>query len=88
VLLFGEARLFGARTCSRGLLIVRVWGLGSDALGGVGLRRCSVKGTQMGDTKNCMDVSCTNFFVRIKEFTQRVSRRTLPSSIVLYMSWW
>jgi len=66
VLLFGEARLFGARTCSRGLLIVRVWGLGSGALGSVGLRKSSVKGTEMGDTENRMDVSCTNFSVRLK----------------------
>ena len=81
MLLFGEARLSGARTCSRGLLTVQVWGLESGALGGVGLRRSSVKGTEMGDTENCMDVSCTNFSVKIRKFTQRVSRRIPPSSI-------
>jgi hypothetical protein len=47
VLLFGKERLSGARTCSRSLWIVRVWGLGSGALGSVGLNMSSVKGTEM-----------------------------------------
>jgi hypothetical protein len=56
VVVWGGATIW-RRTCSRGLLIVRVWGLGSGALGGVALRRSSVKGTEMGDTENCMDIS-------------------------------
>jgi len=65
VVVWGGATIW-SRTCSRGLLIARVWGLGSGALGGVGLKMSSVESTKMGDTENCIDVSCTNFSVRSK----------------------